>query len=82
MRTLTCGAKSGAGSLRLPIQAFSKGDHQPETATIEWPLQGEKPGDLPPFGLGRRRPEYQEAIWMFGSLSWVYYCVPSQLTLC
>jgi hypothetical protein len=31
-----------------------KGDHQPETAIIEWPVQGEKPGDLPPFGLGRR----------------------------
>ena len=54
---MTCGAKSGAGSLRFPIQAYSKRDHQPETAIIEWPLQGEKPGDLPPFGLGRRLAE-------------------------
>ena len=50
---MTCGGKSGAGSLRFPIQAYSKRD-QPETAIIQWPLQGEKPGDLPPFGLGRR----------------------------
>ena len=27
-------------------------------------------------------PEYQEAIWMFRSLSWVRYCLPSQLPLC
>ena len=34
-----------------------KGDHHPETAIIEWRLQGEKPSDLRdlrPFGLGRR----------------------------
>jgi hypothetical protein len=54
MRTLTCGVKAGQALCGFRSRPSRKGDHQPETATIEWPLQGEKPGDLPPFGLGRR----------------------------
>jgi len=36
----------------------------------------------PHLALADVSPEYQEAIWMFRSLSWVCYCVPSQLPLC
>ena len=36
----------------------------------------------PYLALADVSPEYQEAIWMFRSLSWVSYCVPSQLPLC
>ena len=34
---------------------FSKRDRHPRLQFVEWPLQVEKSGDLPRFGLGRRR---------------------------